>query len=52
MRDKYQDIRDREYARLALLHAEIDRKHKLRMRVLTTAAVVLFIALVFVICKY
>ena len=28
MLDKYQDIKDREYAKLALLHAELDRKHK------------------------
>lgn len=32
--------------------AEIDRRHKIRMRVLTTAAVLLFIALGFVIYKY
>jgi hypothetical protein len=52
MLDKYQDIRDREYIRLALIHAEIDRRHKRRIRVLTTATVLLFIALAFVLYKY
>jgi hypothetical protein len=52
MSDKYQAIRDREYARLALIHTEIDRKHKSRMRILTTAAVLLFIAMAVVIYEY
>lgn len=32
--------------------AEIERRHKFRMRVLTTALVIIFIAFAVVICKY
>lgn len=47
MSDKYQDIKDREYARLALIHAEMDRKHKRILRRIYFCGVIFAILLLY-----
>lgn len=52
MSDKYQEIRHREYAKLALINAKMDRKHKCTMRFLLITSIILFIALGCVLYNY
>jgi hypothetical protein len=47
MSDPYQHIKDREYARLAKIHAELDRKNKIVQRRILVIGVILGLVLLY-----